>query len=226
MVAVPLLSAAFFRVALGLLGDRYGPKRVGLLSMGVVVVALLGGWLGANSYGALLGVGVLLGVAGASFAIALPLASRHYPPRHQGLAMGIAGAGNSGTVLTTLAAPRLAEHVGWHAVFGLALIPVADRLARVRAAGQGAAGARAAGPRQRPARDRSRSATPGACAASTRSPSAPSSASPASCRSSSATSTGSRRSTPPRSSRSAPRSAPSCARSAATSPTASAGRRC
>ena len=110
MVAVPLLSAAFFRVLLGLLGDRYGPRRVGLLSMGVVVVALLAGWLGANSYGALLGVGVLLGVAGASFAIALPLASRHYPPKHQGLAMGIAGAGNSGTVLTTLAAPRIAEH--------------------------------------------------------------------------------------------------------------------
>jgi NNP family nitrate/nitrite transporter-like MFS transporter len=124
MVAIPLLSAAVFRVALGLLGDRYGPRRVGLLSMGVVVVALLAGWLAADSYGALLGVGVLLGVAGASFAIALPLASRHYPPRHQGLAMGIAGAGNSGTVLTTLAAPRIAEHVGWHAVFGLALIPV------------------------------------------------------------------------------------------------------
>jgi MFS transporter, NNP family, nitrate/nitrite transporter len=124
MVAVPLLSAAVFRVALGLLGDRYGPRRVGLCSMGVVVLALVGGWLAANSYGALLGVGVLLGVAGASFAIALPLASRHYPPRHQGLAMGIAGAGNSGTVLTTLAAPRLAEHFGWHAVFGIALIPV------------------------------------------------------------------------------------------------------
>src|SRR4051794_18174243 len=125
MVAVPLLSAAVLRVALGLLGDRYGPRRVGLVSMGVVVVALLAGWLGARSYGAVLGVGVLLGVAGASFAIALPLAGRHFPPRHQGLAMGIAGAGNSGTVLTTLAAPRLAEHVGWHAVFGLALIPVA-----------------------------------------------------------------------------------------------------
>ncbi len=124
MVAVPLLSAAFFRVALGLLGDRYGPRRIGLISMGVVVLALLAGWLGANTYGAVLGVGVLLGVAGASFAIALPLASRHYPPRHQGLAMGIAGAGNSGTVLTTLAAPRLAEQFGWHAVFGLALIPV------------------------------------------------------------------------------------------------------
>src|SRR6476619_3844417 len=124
MVAVPLLSAAGFRVLLGLLGDRYGPRRTGLVSMGFVVIALLLGWRVADSFGALLGVGVLLGVAGASFAIALPLASRHYPPRHQGLAMGIAGAGNSGTVLTTLAAPRIAEQLGWHAVFGLALIPV------------------------------------------------------------------------------------------------------
>jgi NNP family nitrate/nitrite transporter-like MFS transporter len=124
MVAVPLLSAAVMRVALGLLGDRFGPRRVGLCSMGVVVVALLVGWLGARTYGAVLGVGVLLGVAGASFAIALPLASRHFPPRHQGVAMGIAGAGNSGTVLTTLAAPRIAEQLGWHAVFGLALIPI------------------------------------------------------------------------------------------------------
>jgi NNP family nitrate/nitrite transporter-like MFS transporter len=124
MVAVPLLSAAVFRIALGVLGDRFGPRRVGLCSMGVVVLALLSGWLAARSYGAVLGTAVLLGVAGASFAIALPLASRHFPPRHQGLAMGIAGAGNSGTVLTTLAAPRIAEHLGWHAVFGLALIPI------------------------------------------------------------------------------------------------------
>src|SRR3954452_9899605 len=74
MVAVPLLSAAVFRVILGLLGDRYGPRRVGLASMGVVVLALLAGWLGATTYGTLLGVGALLGVAGASFAVALPLA--------------------------------------------------------------------------------------------------------------------------------------------------------
>jgi len=125
MVAVPLLSAAVFRVVLGLLGDRYGPRRVGLCSMAFVVLALVTGWQLASSYGSLLGVGVLLGVAGASFAIALPLAGRHYPPERQGLAMGIAGAGNSGTVLTTLFAPRLAEAYGWHAVFGLALIPVA-----------------------------------------------------------------------------------------------------
>lgn len=38
--------------------------------------------------------------------------------------MGIVGAGNSGTVIATLAAPRLAQSLGWHAVMGLALIPV------------------------------------------------------------------------------------------------------
>ncbi|MGH2802589.1 MAG: MFS transporter, partial [Thermoleophilaceae bacterium] len=124
LVAVPLISAAAFRILLGVLGDRFGPKRVGALSMAVVGAPLAWGWLGAGSYGELLSVGVLLGVAGASFAVSLPLASRWYPARYQGLAMGIAGAGNSGTVITTLLAPRLAEHVGWQGVLGIALAPV------------------------------------------------------------------------------------------------------
>jgi MFS transporter, NNP family, nitrate/nitrite transporter len=68
---------------------------------------------------------LMLGVAGASFAAALPLASRWYPPQYQGLAMGIAGAGNSGTALATFFGPLLARSLGWHAVFGLALIPLA-----------------------------------------------------------------------------------------------------
>jgi NNP family nitrate/nitrite transporter-like MFS transporter len=69
-------------------------------------------------------IGLLLGIAGASFAVALPLASRWYPPEYQGLATGIAGAGNSGTLLTTLLAPRLAEHFGWSVTFGLAALPL------------------------------------------------------------------------------------------------------
>lgn len=129
MVALPLLSAAVLRVVLGALGDRFGPKRVGTASMALVLVPLAWGALGAASYGEVLALGLLLGVAGASFAISLPLASRWYPPRYQGLAMGIAGAGNSGTVVTTLAAPRLAEAHGWHAVFGMAAVPVALALA-------------------------------------------------------------------------------------------------
>src|SRR5262245_30393093 len=123
LVAVPLLSAAVCRVTFGVLADRFGPRRVGTISMTIALLPLLWGWLGATSMNAMIGVGVLLGVAGASFAISLPLASRWYPARYQGLAMGIAGAGNSGTVACALIAPRLAEHVGWHATMGLASIP-------------------------------------------------------------------------------------------------------
>lgn len=125
MVAVPPLGGSAFRLLIGSLADRVGMKRTGLASMGLTLVPLAWAWLAGGSFGQMLGIGLLLGVAGASFAVALPLVGRWYPPEHQGLALGIAGAGNSGTIIATLAAPRLAEHVGWHAVFGLAAIPVA-----------------------------------------------------------------------------------------------------
>jgi MFS transporter, NNP family, nitrate/nitrite transporter len=124
LVAVPLLGSAFFRILFGFLSDRFGSKRVGVGSLLATLVPLLWGWLCAKTYTDLLIVGALLGIAGASFAIALPLASRWYPPHLQGLAMGIAGAGNSGTVLATLFAPLLARAYGWHAVLGLLTIPV------------------------------------------------------------------------------------------------------
>jgi NNP family nitrate/nitrite transporter-like MFS transporter len=125
MVAVPPLGGSAFRLLLGSLADRVGTKRTGLVSMALVLLPLAWGWLGGGTYLQVLGIGLLLGIAGASFAVALPLAGRWYPPEYQGLALGIAGAGNSGTIVAALAAPRLAEHVGWHAVFGLAAVPVA-----------------------------------------------------------------------------------------------------
>jgi NNP family nitrate/nitrite transporter-like MFS transporter len=124
MVAVPPLGGAAFRLLLGTLADRVGVRITGLVTMGLTLIPLGWGWLAGGTYAQVLGIGLLLGVAGASFAVALPLASRWYPPEHQGLALGIAGAGNSGTLIAALAAPRLAEHVGWHGVFGLAAIPV------------------------------------------------------------------------------------------------------
>ena len=125
MVAVPPLGGCGFRLILGSIVERIGIKRTGLASMGLTLLPLLWGWLGGGTYAQVLGIGLLLGVAGASFAVALPLVSRWYPPEFQGLALGIAGAGNSGTIIAILAAPRLANHLGWHAVFGLACIPVA-----------------------------------------------------------------------------------------------------
>jgi NNP family nitrate/nitrite transporter-like MFS transporter len=124
LVAIPILGGSLFRLPMGLLTDRIGPKKTGIIGQLIVLFPLFWGWRFADDLSQMTVLGLLLGVAGASFAVALPLASRWYPPRHQGLAMGIAGAGNSGTVLASLFAPRLAEIVGWHGVFGLALIPV------------------------------------------------------------------------------------------------------
>src|SRR6185312_2654338 len=47
-----------------------------------------------------------------------------YPPEHQGTALGLAGAGNSGTVFASLFAPMLAVALGWRNVFGLAALPL------------------------------------------------------------------------------------------------------
>lgn len=129
IVSIPLLGGAFFRIILGFLVDRFGPKKIGLLSLSITLLPLAWGWRGATSLSELVGVGFLLGMAGASFAVALPLASRAYPRESQGIAMGIAGAGNSGTMIAVLIAPLLAESFGWHAVFGLAILPVALTLA-------------------------------------------------------------------------------------------------
>ena len=126
MVAVPTLAGAVLRLVNGLLVDAIGPKRTGAIGQIIVIVGLLSAWgLGVDSFGGTIAVGVVLGFAGASFAVALPLASRWYPPAHQGTALGIAGMGNSGTVLAALFAPTLAKWFGWNAVLGLAVIPLA-----------------------------------------------------------------------------------------------------
>lgn len=126
MVAVPVLSGAILRLGAGLLVDHIGPKKTGIIGQLIVLLGLAVAWLvGVNSYNQVLALGIVLGVAGASFAVALPLASRWYPPEHQGLALGIAGAGNSGTALAALFAPGLAQMFGWQNVIGLAALPLA-----------------------------------------------------------------------------------------------------
>ncbi len=125
MVATPVLAGALLRIVMGILVDRLSPKKAAIIGQLIVIAAMLYAWLaGVHSYAEVLVLGVFLGVAGASFAAALPLASRWYPPQHQGTAMGIAGAGNSGTALAALFAPGLAAAYGWTNVFGIVLVPL------------------------------------------------------------------------------------------------------
>jgi NNP family nitrate/nitrite transporter-like MFS transporter len=125
MVATPVLAGALLRIVMGVLVDQIKPKMAGLIGQIIVIFSLLVAWLhGIQNFQQALMLGIGLGFAGAAFAVALPLASRWYPPEHQGAALGIAGAGNSGTVFAALFAPTLAVVYGWNNVFGLALIPL------------------------------------------------------------------------------------------------------
>ena len=125
MVATPVLAGALLRLVMGVLVDHLKPKMAGAIGQVIVLCALAFAWqYGIHSYEETLILGLFLGVAGASFAVALPLASRWYPPEHQGTALGIAGAGNSGTAMAALFGPGLAAAFGWVNVFGLALIPL------------------------------------------------------------------------------------------------------
>ncbi len=130
MVATPLLAGAMLRIVMGVLVDHLKPKKAGLIGQVVVIAGMVWAWLGdLSQFNHMLTLGVVLGVAGSAFAVALPLASRWYPPEHQGTALGIAGAGNSGTAIAALFAPGLAIAFGWQNVFGLCLIPLMVALA-------------------------------------------------------------------------------------------------
>lgn len=125
MVAIPVLIGSVLRLPLGIISDRVGGRPVGIAMLLFLIGPLVAGWQWVSGASGIYALGAALGVAGGSFAVVLPLASRWYPAERQGLVMGIAAAGNSGTVIANLAAPRLAAHFGWHAVFGFALVPLA-----------------------------------------------------------------------------------------------------
>ena len=124
MLSVPIFAGAFMRFPLGLLAQYIGRKNATLVEMGGIGIAMAYGYFMVNSFNDLLAMGVLLGIAGASFGVALSLGSGSFPPRYKGLAMGLVGAGNVGTAVSALIAPPLAQAYGWQTVYGFAAIGI------------------------------------------------------------------------------------------------------
>ncbi|MBL6750354.1 MAG: NarK/NasA family nitrate transporter [Nevskia sp.] len=123
LVAVPVLSAAILRVTFGNLFQSYGGRQLALagIALSAIPSLVLLVLPHAPSYTLLLVLGVFLGVGGASFAVALPMAGSNYPPRVQGLVLGLAAAGNIGAVLDGFLFPTLAQHYGWQRATAAAL---------------------------------------------------------------------------------------------------------
>jgi len=124
MLSIPVLAGALLRIPLGLVAEIVGRKTAAIIGLAITIAAMFYGFSLVNTYTEVLIMGGLLGVAGASFAVALPLGAGWFPPKYQGLAMGIAGAGNSGTIFAGLFAPPLAEMYGWNIVYGFFAIPI------------------------------------------------------------------------------------------------------
>lgn len=124
MLSIPIFAGALMRFPLGLLAQYIGRKKATLVEMALIAVAMLYGYFAVKSFNDLLAMGVLLGIAGASFGVALSLGSGWFPPRHKGLAMGLVGAGNVGTAVSVLIAPPLAQAFGWQTVYGLAALAI------------------------------------------------------------------------------------------------------
>ena len=114
LVAVPVLAASIVRVTLGNLFQSVSGRKLALISISLSSIPAFVLLLPITpTYTLLLVLGVFLGIGGASFAVALPMAGSSYPPRVQGLVLGLAAAGNIGAVLDGFLFPGLAQQFGW-----------------------------------------------------------------------------------------------------------------
>ncbi len=129
LLSIPIVAGAIMRFPLGLLAQYVGRKTATMVELALITFTMSFGYFFVHTYDDLLKMALLLGVAGASFGVAMSLGSGWYPPRYKGLAMGLVGAGNAGTALAALLAPPLAQAYGWQSVYGIAalasLVPMA-----------------------------------------------------------------------------------------------------
>lgn len=112
LMATPVLTGSLIRVPLGIWTDRYGGRVVMAVLMALTVPAI---WLMgyATAYWHFLVIGLFVGLAGGSFSVGTPYVARWFPKSRQGMAMGVYGAGNSGSAVNKFVAPTLLAIGGW-----------------------------------------------------------------------------------------------------------------
>ena len=112
LAATPVLTGSLIRLPLGMWTDKYGGRIVYFTLMLSTVVPI---WLigEATEYWHFLVLGLFVGLAGGSFSVGIAYCARWFDRQHQGFAMGIFGAGNSGAALTKFVAPAILVAYGW-----------------------------------------------------------------------------------------------------------------
>ncbi|MEG3767848.1 nitrate/nitrite transporter, partial [Alteromonas sp. 14N.309.X.WAT.G.H12] len=112
LMATPILTGSISRLFLGVLTDRFGGRWVFGLLMLVTAMAVFSLTV-ASSYPMLLLSALGIGLAGGSFIVGVAYVSTWYEAGKQGTALGIFGAGNVGSAITSFGAPFLLLAFGW-----------------------------------------------------------------------------------------------------------------
>ncbi|MGI4846323.1 MAG: MFS transporter [Janthinobacterium lividum] len=112
LIATPVLSGALVRVPLGIWTDRFGGRIVFFtLMLACALPIYLISY--ATAYWHFLVLGLFVGLAGGSFSVGTPYVARWFDKERRGFAMGVFGAGNSGSALTKFVAPAIIAAAGW-----------------------------------------------------------------------------------------------------------------
>ena len=117
LIAVPVLLGSVGRIPMGILADKFGGRIVfGLLLCFCAIPAVGVGSTG--TYSSLIAWGFLIGFAGTSFSVGIAFASKWFPAKYQGTALGIFGMGNIGQSIAVFGAPAIVAATGdWRIPF-------------------------------------------------------------------------------------------------------------
>jgi NNP family nitrate/nitrite transporter-like MFS transporter len=112
LTATPVLTGSLIRVPLGMWTDKFGGRTVMfVLMLACVIPIYLISY--ATEFWHFLVLGLFVGLAGGSFSVGTPYVARWFDRKHQGFAMGVYGAGNSGAAVNKFVAPALLVAFGW-----------------------------------------------------------------------------------------------------------------
>jgi MFS transporter, NNP family, nitrate/nitrite transporter len=128
LAAVAILNGALWRLPAGILADRFGGRIV--FTVMLLATATFSYLVSqAQSYGGLLMLAFLVGLAGNSFTVGIAWNAAWFPRHRQGLALGVFGAGNVGASVTKFIGPAVIAGTGGATYLGFLeggwrLIPV------------------------------------------------------------------------------------------------------
>jgi len=112
VTAVPVLLGSILRVPLGYWTNRFGARKMFMLSFIVLLAPVI--WISqADSFLDLIIGGFFLGIGGAVFSIGVTSLPKYYPKERHGFVNGIYGVGNAGTAISAFGAPIIADRIGW-----------------------------------------------------------------------------------------------------------------